>query len=96
MDEQRRRLRMAFPAMRHIVGEPPEGLVLTRTGLTFDLSESATSDAESALRDVLREHLDSGGKPSWRECSAAVRSAGLKVSNDLITSVRRELLGQPN
>ena len=93
MDEQRRKLRMQFPAMRHIVGEAPEGLVLTRTGLTFDLSESVERTNDDDIRDVLRDYLESGGDQSWRACRDAVRAAGVKARDQAITDVRRGLLG---
>src|SRR5207249_5124863 len=38
-DTARRRLAIHFLAMRHLAGEAPEGLVLVREGLTFQLTE---------------------------------------------------------
>jgi AAA domain len=95
-DESRRRLGLHFLAMRHLPGDPPEGLVLIRRGLTFELTEGPTDEDEESVAEVLREHFASGGERTWRECAAAVRKAGIHVRNQTLTDVRKRLISAGN
>ncbi|GEM_PF-5268981 len=96
----RRRLAVDFAAMRHDDSSCPEGLVLVRDGLSFELVENGEARERElreeairgAVREVLQEHLQRGGGRTWKECVAAVRAAGVSARNDLITEIRRELL----
>lgn len=92
LDESRRRLAMHFLAMRHATEEPPEGLVLVRRGLSFELTEGPGNEAEDAVLEVLRERYKQTGELTWRCSRDAVREAGLKVSNDTITYLRKRAL----
>jgi hypothetical protein len=94
-DAARRRLSVRFSAMRHAVDEPPEGLVLVRRGLTFELTEAAAGDdIEAGVEAVLRKHLDANGDRTWRGCARAVRDASIKTSNEVITTVRNRVLAR--
>ncbi len=92
LDESRRRLAMHFLAMRHATEEPPEGIVLVRRGLSFELTEGPGDELEDSVLKVLRERYKQNGELTWRCSRDAVREAGLKVSNDTITYLRKRLL----
>jgi hypothetical protein len=95
IDPARRRLRVNFLAMRHLVGEEPEGLLLVRKGLTFELStDGPSTETEEQVAKVLREHFANGGDRSWRGSRAALAAAGLHVRNDTMTYLRNQLLSK--
>jgi KaiC/GvpD/RAD55 family RecA-like ATPase len=90
--DDRRRLRLSFAAMRHSIEDPPDGLVLVRRGLTFELTEGPGDDREEAVLEVLRDHFERGGDKSWRGCVAAVRESGLRVRDQYVGKVRKQLI----
>lgn len=92
LDEGRRRLAIRFVAMRHAVGDAPEGLVLVRRGLTFDLTEGGASPAEDDIAEAIREHLASGGPNTARAIYEAVRARGIRARKELIDEVRRRVV----
>lgn len=92
-DQTRRRLAMHFLAMRHLQGEAPEGLVLVRKGLSFELTEGGGDELEEAVAEILKDHFKAGGEKTWRACAEVVRGARVKASNNTITTVRKRLIG---
>lgn len=57
-------------------------------------TERDDGDAGREVERVLRDHLRSGGARSTRACRQAVRDADMRVRNDLIDEVRRELFAE--
>lgn len=90
IDDSRRRLAVHFSAMRH--GDAPDNLLLVRDGLNLSLAEAPTDRTADAVVEVLREHVASGGDRGWRALRAVVKEAGLKVSNDQFSDLRKQVL----